>query len=89
MMKMMTAVLITAAFAAGTASAADVMVMKKGVSFNHKAHSTALKECKKCHEADKGGKIAGFGKDFAHKNCKGCHAEMKQGPTACKGCHIK
>jgi len=71
---------------AGTAFGADVIEMKKGVSFNHKAHQAAVGDCKKCHEGAPG-KIAGFGKDYAHKNCKGCHTDMKKGPTSCKECH--
>lgn len=72
---------------AGTSFAADVIEMKKGVKFNHKTHSEALKDCTKCHANPGGGKIEGFGKDFAHKSCKGCHVEMKKGPTSCKDCH--
>jgi hypothetical protein len=79
------ALLAVVAFA-GTVCAADVMEFKKGVKFNHKAHQEALKDCKKCHEKGPG-KIEGFGKDFAHKTCKGCHAEGKKGPTSCKECH--
>ncbi|HZV81697.1 MAG TPA: cytochrome c3 family protein [Geobacteraceae bacterium] len=72
---------------AGTAFAADVMEFKRGVKFNHKAHQELLKDCTKCHAAATGGKIEGFGKDYAHKTCKGCHTEGKKGPTACKDCH--
>jgi len=73
---------------AGTAFAADVIEMKKGVKFNHKAHQETLKDCTKCHAKAAGGKIEGFGKDFAHKKgCKECHSEMKKGPTSCKDCH--
>lgn len=87
MKKMIIAVLALTAFAS-SAFAADVIEMKKGVSFKHKAHVDMLKDCKKCHEKGPG-KIAGFGKDFAHKTCKECHTEMKKGPTNCKGCHPK
>lgn len=81
---------VVATFFAGSAFAADVMDLKKGVSFNHKAHAEALKDCKKCHGSETGGKIEGFGKDLAHKKgCKDCHTEMKKGPTNCKGCHSK
>lgn len=73
----------------GTAFAADVIEMKKGVSFNHKAHAEATKDCTKCHEKAEGGKIAGFGKDYAHKACKDCHTAIKKGPTKCKECHTK
>jgi len=86
MKKTVIALFALAAFA-GTAFAADVIELKKGVKFNHKAHQESLKDCTKCHAAATGGKIEGFGKDFAHKTCKGCHAEGKKGPTSCKECH--
>ena len=72
----------------GTAFAAapEMIKMKKGVTFDHKAHAAAVGDCKKCHEKGPG-KIEGFGKEYAHKNCKGCHTEMKKGPTGCKDCH--
>ncbi len=76
---------------AGAAFAADVIELPASfgtVSFPHKMHQEKLKDCKKCHEGAPG-KIAGFGKDWAHKNCKGCHTEMKMGPTKCKECHKK
>ncbi len=86
-MKKAMVALIVVAFA-GSAFGADVIEMKKNVKFNHKAHKEALKDCTKCHKDAKGGKIEGFGKDLAHgKGCKGCHAEMKKGPTSCKECH--
>jgi opacity protein-like surface antigen len=88
MKKIIIAALVVTAFA-GSAYAADVMELKKGVSFAHKTHAEALKDCKKCHEKAEGGKIENFGKDFAHKQCKECHNEMKKGPTNCKGCHNK
>ena len=79
-------------FTAGLAMAADTMTFpaKNGtVTFNHKMHQEMLKDCKKCHATDAGGKIEGFGKDIAHKTCKGCHEEMKKGPTKCGECHKK
>lgn len=85
-MKKIAVSLIALVAFAGTAFAADVIEFKKGVKFNHKSHQEALKDCKKCHEKGPG-KIEGFGKDFAHKTCKACHAEMKKGPTSCKDCH--
>lgn len=88
MKKMIIAVFAVTAFA-GSAFAADVIELKKGVSFNHKAHQEMLKDCTKCHAKATGGKIEGFGKDIAHKTCKECHNEMKKGPTNCKGCHTK
>jgi flavoprotein len=76
---------------ASGAMAADVITLpaKNGdVTFNHKKHQEAVKDCKICHEKGPG-KIEGFGKDMAHKNCKGCHEEKKMGPTKCGDCHKK
>lgn len=73
---------------ASVACAGDIIEMKKDVKFNHKTHQEKVGDCKKCHEKGPG-KIEGFGKDYAHKNCKGCHADMKKGPTSCKDCHKK
>lgn len=78
-------------FCAGTALAADEIVLnaKNGnVTFNHKKHQESLKDCKVCHEKGPG-KIEGFGKDAAHKLCKGCHETKKAGPTKCGECHKK
>ena len=78
-------------FAANLAIAADVMTLpaKNGnITFQHKKHQEMLKDCKICHEKGPG-KIEGFGKDFAHKNCKGCHETKKAGPTKCGECHKK
>ncbi len=90
MKKIVIAMIAVVAFA-GSVCAADVMEFpaKMGkVTFNHKKHQEMLKDCKKCHEKAPG-KIEGFGKDFAHKTCKGCHAEMGKGPTKCGDCHKK
>ena len=90
-MKRLVAAAILTAFCAGSALAADVITLsaKNGnVSFPHKKHQELLKDCKVCHEKGPG-KIEGFGKDWAHKNCKGCHAEKKAGPTKCGECHKK
>lgn len=85
------AMLALVAFA-GSAFAADVIEFpapKRGkVTFPHKAHQTAIGDCKKCHEKGPG-KIEGFGMALAHKTCKGCHTEMKKGPTGCNDCHKK
>jgi len=64
-----------------------VIQLKRGVTFNHKAHQEMLKDCTKCHASAAGGKIEDFGKDWAHKTCKGCHSQMGKGPTSCKDCH--
>ena len=90
-MKRIIAAVALTLFTAGLALAADTITLpaKNGnVNFNHKQHQETLKDCKVCHE--KGlGKIEGFGKDFAHKTCKGCHETKKQGPTKCGECHKK
>lgn len=76
-----------AAFAAGPDTIELPASMGK-VSFPHKKHQDLLKNCKKCHSAAPG-KITELNKDWAHKTCKGCHTEMKKGPTGCKECHKK
>lgn len=78
-------------FTAGFAMAADTITFpaKNGnVTFDHKKHQAALKDCKICHEKAPG-KIEGFGKDMAHKTCKGCHTDKGAGPTKCAECHKK
>ena len=88
-MKRIVLAMIAVTLFTGSTFAADLIEMKRGVKFDHKAHVAALKDCTKCHASADGGKIEGFGKELAHgKGCKGCHAEMKKGPTApCKACH--
>ena len=90
MKKIAIAMVAVIAFA-GVAFAADVMEFPASmgkVTFNHKKHQETLKDCKLCHEKGPG-KIEGFGKDFAHKTCKGCHEENKAGTTKCGDCHKK
>ena len=92
MKKCLLAMLVIAAFAGTALAAGDTMEFPASfgkVTFTHKAHQEALKDCTKCHASAAGGKIEGFGKEWAHKTCKGCHNEMKQGPTGCKECHKK
>lgn len=89
-MKKLIVVVLAVSVFTGSAFAADVMEMKKGVSFKHKAHADFINDCMKCHEKIEGGKLDGFGKELAHKKaCKDCHSEMQKGPTNCKGCHTK
>jgi len=58
-----------------------------GVVYDHEGH-TGL--CNSCHDSLEGSsKIKGFGKEWAHKNCIGCHTRVGNGPTACKDCHKK
>ncbi|QSV46400.1 cytochrome c7 [Geobacter benzoatilyticus] len=90
-MKRLIAAAALTIFAAGAAMAADTMSFeaKNGnVSFDHKKHQQVAGSCKACHEKGPG-KIEGFGKDWAHKTCKGCHEEKKAGPTKCGECHKK
>lgn len=92
MRKIVAAVVLTL-FCSGFALGADTITLpaKNGdVKFDHKKHQS-LKDvkCTSCHEDAKGGKIANLNKDWAHKTCKGCHEEKKQGPTKCSECHKK
>ena len=90
MKKILTAVVVAFAAIANAAPPPTEVVLnaKNGnVTFNHKAHQEALKDCTKCHSKPEGGKIEGFGKELAHNTCKGCHSESKKGPTSCKECH--
>lgn len=90
-MKKIAIALVSVIAFAGAAVAADTMTFpaKNGtITFNHKMHQGIVKgDCKVCHEKGPG-KIEGFGKDFAHKTCKGCH-EKTGGPTKCGECHKK
>ncbi|HEU0265689.1 MAG TPA: cytochrome c7 [Geobacterales bacterium] len=88
---MVTMLALTLTLGLATAQAAEVMEFPASmgkVTFNHKKHQDTLKECSICHEKAPG-KIDGFGKEWAHKNCKGCHGEKKAGPTSCGDCHKK
>ena len=90
-MKKAIAAVALVTFSAGAVLAADVITFnaKNGnVAFSHKKHQEALKDCKVCHEKGPG-KIEGFGKDWAHKSCKGCHTDKGAGPTKCAECHKK
>ena len=90
-MKKTAIVLLALAAFAGSAFASDTIEFPAPngkVTFPHKEHQEILKDCKKCHEKEPG-KIAGLNKDWAHKTCKGCHSEMKKGPTKCGECHKK
>jgi predicted CXXCH cytochrome family protein len=62
------------------------------VLFYHNNHVNEVKgDCTVCHEKAPG-KMAGFGKDVAHKLCIPCHEPREgfpEGPTRCEGCHKK
>ena len=91
-MKKIAIAMISVIAFAGSVCAADVMEFpaKMGkVTFNHKGHQEKVKGgCTTCHATAAGGKIEGFGKDYAHKTCKECHAKSG-GPTKCGECHKK
>lgn len=82
------ALTLICAVAAMAADTINLPAKNGNVTFNHKKHQETLKDCKACHEKGPG-KIEGFGKDAAHKLCKGCHEEKKAGPTKCGECHKK
>jgi len=89
-MKRIIAVAALTLFTAATVMAADTITLPAkigNVTFPHKTHMAL--GCTKCHATEAGGKIEGFGRDWAHKTCKGCHQEGSKGPTNCKDCHKK
>jgi hypothetical protein len=91
-MKLFVATVTAVLFTVGIAWSSDTVILpaKNGdVIFPHAKHKEIKKDCTPCHEKGKGGKIAGLGKDWAHKTCKGCHEELKKGPTKCGDCHKK
>lgn len=55
------------------------------VTFTHKKHQEAIKDCEVCHKILPG-TIREFGQ-YPHKFCIGCHEEKKSGPIDCVGCH--
>jgi cytochrome c553 len=90
-MKTVIAAVALSLMTASIGLAADMITLpaKNGdITFNHKKHQEKVANCKVCHEKAPG-KIEGFGKDWAHNTCKGCHAEKGTGPTKCSECHKK
>lgn len=51
-------------------------------------HTDGFDKCSSCHVAKVDGKKLKY-KTAMHNSCKGCHKEMKKGPTKCKECHVK
>ena len=87
-------------FIASSAAASDIINFKNAVVFNHKSHQTEkVGKCFVCHDnvevskdektvtRNNPGKITGFGKDWAHKNCTDCHDLFSEGPVTCNECH--
>ena len=81
----------TNAVAAAPAGPITLPAKPGAVTFKHDSHK-ALK-CTQCHADEKGGDIAGVGKDAskdaAHKLCQECHKAEKKGPQKCADCHKK
>ena len=85
----MKTILFILLFTGTSAIAADIVEFKNGVVFNHLSHKTDKAGlCSACHEGEPG-KIPGFGKEWAHKNCIECHDIFEKGPTKCDGCHTR
>ena len=64
-----------------------IIKFKNNVVYDHEGHQGI---CNSCHDSLEGSsKIKGFGKEWAHKNCIGCHTRVGNGPTACSDCHKK
>ncbi len=90
--------LSTLTLAASKGSDKVVFTPKMGtVTFEHHAHQKRT-ECSTCHHSGDYAKCrschgvdpkAPKAKNAFHKSCKGCHKQMKKGPTKCKECHIK
>jgi hypothetical protein len=85
---------------ASSAAASDIIKFKSGMTFDHKGHqSEKVGKCYVCHDnvavskdervvtLSNPSKIAGFGKDWAHKNCTDCHDLFAAGPVTCNECH--
>lgn len=71
---------------AGSAFASDIIILKSGMVFEHQLHKREVGMCSYCHDGTPG-KIAGVGREWAHKTCIGCHIDFKEGPQDCQGCH--
>lgn len=64
-----------------------IIKFKNNVVYDHEGHKG---DCISCHDTlDGSQKIAGFGKEWAHKVCIGCHNSVGNGPTSCNDCHKK
>jgi predicted CXXCH cytochrome family protein len=66
--------------------ASDRITFGNGIVFDHQEHKSEVGMCSYCHDGTPG-KIPGFGKEWAHKTCIGCHKDFREGPVTCAGCH--
>ncbi len=89
------AAMLTAFASASAQYVTDRMVFPAtngNVVFFHNNHVNEVAgDCAHCHDTVPPGKIAGFGADYAHKFCVGCHSNPAdgepEGPTKCEECH--
>ncbi len=58
---------------------------------DHSVYKEGMKiqKCAECHKKDFKNKKLNKPMKAFHKNCKGCHKQMKKGPVKCKECHKK
>ena len=49
--------------------------------------SSEDQRCADCHAMEGQGRIPGLRLAF-HRNCKGCHVALGQGPVVCAQCHV-
>jgi hypothetical protein len=79
------------AFADAPATPITLPAKPGAVTFKHDTHKALA--CTACHKDDKGGPIAGLGKDMnkdkAHAACHECHKKEAKGPQKCGDCHKK
>ena len=88
MLKVLTGFIICVALTSPIQAANIITFGKESiVVFPHKEHQNNLGGCTECHGAKEPGRIAGFGKTWAHTACMGCHSENKAGPVECSDCH--
>ncbi len=99
---MFSAGVVISAEAPGTVVIKEIQKTKAPVTFDHKAHTAKVKECKTCHHKSEAGKEEKCSvchkakaegktvelKEAFHKTCKDCHKKEK-GPTKCDECHKK
>lgn len=79
-------ILYLLAFTIPAFALSEVIPMKNKVRFSHFNHMTYTESCFDCH-VEEPARIKGFGKEWGHNTCKGCHVRMAKGPQGCAGCH--
>ncbi len=79
-------ILYLTTFTTSAFAVSEVIPMKNKVRFNHFNHMTYTESCFNCH-VEEPASIKGFGKEWGHNTCKGCHTKREKGPQRCSGCH--